>query len=88
VNYLITVFLIWTTEKEGNLTSTIECQSLTIKIVYFQFINSGIFYTFSNALAVDFDTDMLEEIFSDKVTVFMAINAFSQPVITFIVDYF
>lgn len=55
-NFLITMVLIWATKMEGNLTSTIESQSLSIKIVYFQFLNSGIFYTFSNALAVDFQT--------------------------------
>lgn len=55
-NFLITLALIWATKMEGNLTSTIESQSLSIKIVYFQFLNSGIFYTFSNALAVDFKT--------------------------------
>lgn len=55
-NFLITLVLVWATKMEGNLTSTIESQSLSIKIVYFQFLNSGIFYTFSNALAVDFQT--------------------------------
>lgn len=64
VNYLITVFFIWSTKKEGNLTFTTENQSLTIKIVYFQFINSGVFYTFANALAVDFNTKKLEDIFT------------------------
>lgn len=35
-----------------------------MKIVFFQFINSGIFYTFVNAYAVDFDTSKLDNIFS------------------------
>ena len=50
-NYLISRFLLWVTNKEGNLTRSKYNASLNIKICIFQFFNSGIFYTLSNLLA-------------------------------------
>jgi hypothetical protein len=51
VNYIISLFLIWATDKEGNITKSKYNASLNVKICIFQFINSGLFYTISNLLA-------------------------------------
>lgn len=50
-NYLISRFLFWVTNKEGNMTKSKFNASLNIKICIFQFFNSGIFYTLSNLFA-------------------------------------
>lgn len=87
-NYLISFYLIWSTRLEGNLTTTTEQRSLNVKICAFQFFNAGVFYAVANILAIGFSFKNLDEIFSYKVTVFMILNAVTEPALDVAMSYF
>ena len=50
-NGIISIFLVFMTAKEGDVTQTNMNASLLIKVCLFEFFNSGVFNTFARILA-------------------------------------
>lgn len=90
-NYLLSLLLIWATKKEGNFTKSKYNASLTLKICLFQFFNSGLFYTFSNLMAIQLTdnnvNNNMQEMFSNKITVCMIVDAVTEGVKMLLIGY-
>ncbi len=82
----------WATKKEGNFTKSKYNASLNIKVCLFQFFNTGIFYTFSNIIAIELtDTHLaqtMQEIFATKITVCMIVDALTEGLLILLIGYF
>ena len=54
-SFIISVFLVFMTDKEGDSTQTKLNSSLLVKVCLFQFFNAGVFNTFARILAQSID---------------------------------
>lgn len=86
-NLLLQYFLIYTTYWERMNTVTEYMDVLTFKLVFQQFLNSGLFIVGAN-IAVNYETFNLEGNLSETIVQIMLLNAITPNVSNFLVYRF